>query len=192
MIQSEPDRKPPAASLPQNIGTSLLDFTLQTVTGGTQSLSSALAGKLGAVVVFWSGICSHCLRYDDYFNNFTALHPNIAFLAIASRQQESPEQVRGAIAERRLTFPILDDSKGQLANLWFTRQTPRAFLIGPDMKLLYRGAIDNFQFPGDEDYSAYLEPAIADMLAGRPITQAETASFGCAIQSVYYIMPKSL
>jgi hypothetical protein len=54
------------------------------------------------------------------------------------------------------------------------------------MRLEYRGAIDNFQFPGDPDYVAYLEPAISDLLAGRPISQPETASFGCAIQSVYY------
>ena len=56
----------------------------------------------------------------------------------------------------------------------------------------YRGAIDNFQFPWDPDYVAYLEPAISDLLAGRPIAQPDTASFGCAIQSVYYILPKPM
>ena len=58
--------------------------------------------------------------------------------------------------------------------------------------LLYRGAIDNFKFPEDSDYQAYLEPAIASFLAGQPIARQETASFGCAIQSVYYILPNPL
>jgi len=38
----------------------------------------------------------------------------------------------------------------------------------------------------------HLEPAIDDFLTGRPVERNETASFGCAIQSVYYILPKSL
>ena len=177
---------------PQQLGASLSDFTLQDINGVSRTLSTELAGKSGAVVVFWSGICSHCVRYDEYFNSFSTRHPNIAFLAIASRQHESAAQVRKAVFERKLTFTILDDPNGKLANIWFARQTPRSFLLDPHMTLLYRGAIDNFQFSGDEDYAAYLEPAISDFLAGRPVQQPETASFGCAIQSVYYIMPKSL
>jgi len=110
----------------------------------------------------------------------------VALLAVASRQQETPDELRRAALERKLAFPILIDPGGRLAREWFTEQTPRAFLIAADMRLQYRGAIDNFQFPGDPDYVAYLEPAISDLLAGRPISQPETASFGCAIQSVYY------
>jgi hypothetical protein len=64
------------------------------------------------------------------------------------------------------------------------------FLIADDLRLQYRGAIDNFQLPGDPDYVAYLEPAISDLLAGRPIAQPDTPSFGCAIQSVYYQLQK--
>ena len=79
-----------------------------------------------------------------------------------------------------------------MAAQWFTQQTPRAFLIGADQSLQYRGAIDNFRFPDDPDYVAYLEPAISDLLGGRPIAQPETPSFGCAIQSVYYQLQKIL
>jgi hypothetical protein len=58
--------------------------------------------------------------------------------------------------------------------------------------LLYRGAIDNFKYPGDPEYVAHLETAISEFLAGKPIRRAETSSFGCAIQSVYYTLPKHL
>src|SRR5437588_254792 len=54
------------------------------------------------------------------------------------------------------------------------------------------GAIDNFKYPMDSGYQAYLEPAITSFLASEPIARKETASFGCAIQSVYYILPKPL
>ena len=177
---------------PQEIGGEAPDFTLDDLEGRRISLSTELAAKKGGVLVFWSAVCSHCVRYDDYLNRFSDQHPDFCLLAIASRQQESREDLLKTVRERKLSFRILLDSGGILARSWFTQQTPRAFLIGPNRCLLYRGAIDNFQFPGDSDYAAYLEPAIADLLAGRPVSQPETASFGCAIKSVYYTLPRTL
>jgi peroxiredoxin len=176
----------------QRIGGPVGDFTLARVGGGQESLGQYLDGKRGAVVVFWSGICSHCARYDAYFNGFTALHPELNFLAVASRQNETAEMVAASIADRKLTFPLLHDPGGVVAARWFAQQTPRAFLIGPDRTLHYRGAIDNFRFPAEPEYLAYLEPAIRQFLAGEPIARAETASFGCDMRSVYYIIPKAL
>jgi thiol-disulfide isomerase/thioredoxin len=176
----------------QEIGGTVDDFGLQNVHGGEQSLSGLLAGKKGAVVLFWSGVCSHCVRYDGYLNGFSQRHPELAFVAIASRQGETPEQIRKTMDERSLLFPILFDPGSQLAERWFTQQTPRVFLLDGQRSLLYRGAIDNYKYPTDPEYVAYLEPAIDDFIAGRPVARAETASFGCAIRSVYYILPKNL
>ena len=174
----------------QEIGCEALDFSLGDLAGDLRSLRGELGGQKAAVVVFWSCVCSHCVRYDEYLNAFRECHPEIALLAVASRQQETPDELRRAARERKLAFPILIDPGGRTAKQWFTEQTPRVFLVAGDMRLQYRGAIDNFQFPGDPDYVAYLEPAISDLLAGRPIAQPDTASFGCAIQSVYYQLQK--
>ncbi len=174
----------------QEIGCEVLNFTLADLGGAARSLGGELSGHRAAVVVFWSCVCSHCLRYDEYLNTFRVRHPDIALLAVASRQQETADELRRAARERKLAFPILIDAGGVLAKQWFTEQTPRAFLIAGDMRLQYRGAIDNFQFAWDPDYVAYLEPAISDLLAGRPIAHPDTASFGCAIRSVYYQLQK--
>jgi len=176
----------------QAIGGEVPDFSLDDLGRTSRSLRGEMAGHRAAVVVFWSCVCSHCLRYDDYLKTFGERHSGITLLAVASRQQETPDDLRRAAAERKLPFPILIDPGGRLAREWHTEQTPRVFLIAGDMRLLYRGAIDNFQFAGDPDYVAYLEPAISDMMAGRPIAQPDTASFGCAIQSVYYQLQKIL
>ena len=174
----------------QAIGCEVPDFSLTDLEGVVRSLRGELASHKAAVVVFWSCVCSHCLRYDELLRTFRARHPEIALLAVASRQQETADELRRAAAERKLAFPILIDPGGRLARQWFTEQTPRVFLITGNLRLQYRGAIDNFQLPGDPDYTAYLEPAISDLLAGRPIAQPDTASFGCAIQSVYYQLQK--
>ena len=77
-------------------------------------------------------------------------------------------------------------------SLGATRSGVAALQVALKSRGLYRGAIDNFKFPEDNEYLAYLEPAIASFLAGQPIARAETASFGCAIQTVYYRLPKQL
>jgi len=168
------------------------DLTLSNVRGGSQSLGEFLRAKKGAVVIFWSCICSHCVRYDRYLSTFNETHPDLSLLAIASRKGETAQQIGDSTARRNLRFPILHDPDGSVASRWFTQQTPRAFLIDANRKLLYRGAIDNYKYPDDPNYVAYLEPAIKEFLAGQPLSRKDTASFGCAIQSVYYILPKQL
>jgi hypothetical protein len=177
----------------QKFGQALGDFTLQKVRTGTKlSLSQALAGKKGGVVVFWSGTCSHCVRYDSFFNSFEKRHPELSFIAVASRHGETLESIEAAVTERNLKFPLLYDPGGKIAAEWCTQQTPRAFLMDPERTLLYRGAIDNFKYPEDPEFVGYLEPAIDQFLKGEPIRRTETASYGCAIQSVYYILPRAL
>lgn len=176
----------------QFFGQPLPDFTLRNLAGAEFSLTAALEGKKGAVVIFWSSTCSHCVRYDQTFNAFAANHPDFAFFVLASRHGETPEAIRKAVKERGITFPLLHDPMGKVASLWYTQQTPRVFLLDNEGKLLYRGAVDNFKYPEDPEYIGYLEPAIDDYLAGRPVARTETASFGCAIQSVYYILPRTL
>ena len=176
----------------QEIGGLVDDFTLPGVNGGPVSLAALLEGKKGAVLVFWSGVCSHCIRYDGYLNGFAQSHPELALVAVASRAGETPEQIRKTMAERGILFRIVHDAGSQVARQWSTQQTPRAFLIDPDRVLFYRGAIDNFRYEGDPEYVTHLESAIADFLAGVPVRRADTPSFGCAIQSVYYTLPKHL
>ncbi len=174
----------------QQIGDVLEDFCLPRLGGGELSLRTALADRQAAVVVFWSGVCSHCTRYDRYLNDFDDHHGQVALLAVACRQGETADQLRAAAARRGLRFPILHDANRELAHRWQVSQTPRVFLLDPRQHLRYRGAIDNFKYPHDPAYQAYLEEALADLLAGRSITRSEAPSFGCAIESVYYQLPK--
>jgi|SRR5580704_5407369 peroxiredoxin len=176
----------------QEFGSSMPDFTLPAVRGGEVMLSALMEGKKGAVVVFWSGVCSHCVRYDTYFNQFETRQKDLALAVVASRHGETRDQIRQTMDERAIRFPILHDANGSIARQWATQTTPTSFLLGTGRTLSYRGAIDNFKYPEDPEYVAWLDPAIADFLAGRPIARRETPGFGCAIQSVYYILPRHL
>jgi len=181
------------AKMKQEFGQPVPDFSLPLLNSNdNRRLGDYIAAKKGAVIVFWSSVCTHCLRYDSYFNSFTQSHPQLGFVAIASRVGETSEQIRGSVRQRRLQFPILVDQGAYVARQWHSQQTPRCYLINTDRQLLYRGAVDNFRLPTEREYVAYLEPAIKSFVAGEPISKAEAASFGCAIESVYYELPKHL
>jgi peroxiredoxin len=174
----------------QRIGDIMPDFTLPLLDGGSLSLQAFLAGRKAAVVVFWSGICSHCRRYDDYCDRLSGRDPAVGLLAVASRQHEAVPMLRATVAERGLRFPMVHDAEQAVANAWLVQQTPRVFLLDADRRLIYRGAIDNFKYPGDPDYVGYLNAAIAAILAGKMPPRADTPSFGCPVRSVYYTLPK--
>lgn len=166
------------------------DFTLESTAGDSVGLSGSLAGRRAAVVAFWSGVCSHCQRYDDYLNEFAGRHPEVALLVVACREEEDRKSVARTAAERGLRFPILVDAERAVAHLWQVHQTPRVFLVTPELEVAYRGAIDNFTYPEDPAHLPYLETAIDEYLAGGPLSRTETASFGCPTESVYYQLPK--
>ena len=164
----------------------LPDFRLPRAGGGAQALSPTVAGATAAVVVFWSSVCSHCRRYDAYLNGFQERYPKVPLLVVAARQGETLEGLRRTVEERALRFPLLHDGTLSVARQWAVRQTPRAFLLGPDRRCLYRGAIDNFTYREDPTHQAYLEQAVEAVLAGRPVPRAQTPGFGCPVASVYY------
>jgi peroxiredoxin len=176
----------------QKMGETLPAFSLPCLQGGTAGLRSTLSGKRGAVIVIWSSTCSHCIRYDKYFKGFEEGHPDLGLLVVSSRRGETLESVTKAAARRDLTFRLVHDPEGGVAKQWFTQQTPRAFLLDANGALLYRGAIDNYKYQDDPEYIPYLEPAISQFLNNESISRPETASYGCAIQSVYYTLPKAL
>jgi hypothetical protein len=156
------------------------------------SLDAALTGRRGAIVVFWSSVCTHCIRYDAYFNQFEVSHPELAFYGVATRFSETLDEVRRAIADRRLRFPLYHSPDGAAAVAYLAQQTPRVYLLDARRTLMYRGAVDNFKYPEDPEYQPYLEQAIASFLGGEAIERPETGSFGCAVRSVYYSLPRMI
>jgi peroxiredoxin len=174
----------------QRIGGVMPDFSLPLLDGGHLSLQSFLAGQKAAVVLFWSGICSHCRRYDDYCNWLSERYPGVGLVAVASRQHESVEMLRATVAERGLRFPMVHDADRTVAHACLVRQTPRVLLLDPQRRLIYRGVIDNFKYQQDPEFVPYLDAAIDALLAGKTLPRAATPSFGCPIESVYYTMRK--
>src|SRR5215471_12159788 len=103
----------------QEFGQVVAEFALPLLNGSSmRTLHDFMKDKQGVVVVFWSAVCTHCRRYDNYFNSFSELHPDLGLVAIASRYGETAEEIRDAVRQRRLLFPILLDEGGETARRW--------------------------------------------------------------------------
>lgn len=80
------------------------------------------------------------------------------------------------------TMPYLLDEESALANAFGAKTTPHVFLFDKNMKLVYRGAIDDNVKSAREVKEKYLEDAITAMSAGKTIKVNETKPMGCSIK----------
>jgi len=80
---------------------------------------------------------------------------------------------------------VLMDSDGKLGHLYGAKTTPEMYVIDPNGKLIYEGAIDDRPTPDPGDIKGadnYLNDALTEALAGKPITHSYTRSYGCSVK----------
>jgi peroxiredoxin len=81
--------------------------------------------------------------------------------------------------------PILIDGDGAVGRAYGARTTPHMYVVDTKGMLVYRGAIDNAQDgdpPGGEKFVNYVDVALGEIAAGKPVTTAETKSYGCSVK----------
>jgi peroxiredoxin len=80
---------------------------------------------------------------------------------------------------------VLMDPKGDLGHLFGAKTTPHMFVIDPSGKVIYAGAIDDKPTTDQEDIVGaknYLNAALGEALAGKPVTTASTQPYGCSVK----------
>ena len=80
---------------------------------------------------------------------------------------------------------LLDDNAGVVGRQYGAKTTPHMFIISPDQKIVYQGAIDDTPSTdaGDIPKSKnYVSQALDEALAGKAITAANTRSYGCSVK----------
>jgi len=79
---------------------------------------------------------------------------------------------------------ILDPS-GTIGRLYSAKTTPDVFVIDPQGKLVYEGAIDDQPTPDPaslKDAKNYVSAALEASMAGRPVETPVTRSYGCSVK----------
>ncbi len=80
---------------------------------------------------------------------------------------------------------VLMDPAGTLGRLYDAKTTPHMYIIDPKGTLIYQGAIDDRPTSDQKDLQGaknYVETALAESMAGKPVTEAATRPYGCSVK----------
>ncbi len=168
------------------IGSPAPQFTLTTLDGRAFSLSEAARGHKAVVVMFIATKCPYSNAYNDRMRDMAAAYEKqgILFAGINSNKTEPAEEVIDHAKKHGFAFPLMKDPDNKVADLYDARHTPEIFVVDPEGKLRYHGRIDENYEDATKVASPDLKNALDALLAGRPVTKAETKAFGCSIKRV--------
>ena len=76
------------------------------------------------------------------------------------------------------------DENSAVANAFFARTTPHVYLFDSNLKLVYKGAIDDNVDDSKKVKESYLKDAIKNLASGKKIKPEETKPVGCSIKRV--------
>jgi peroxiredoxin len=160
-------------------GTSAPDFTLSDLDNHLHSLAD-YAGQV-IILNFWSAECPWSSRADEKIMNLLPMWgDSVSYLPIASNVNEGRELIRNQAQTRNLAKLLLDVDH-QAADLYGAITTPHIFVIDPEGKLRYQGALDDVTFRQREPSINYLEMAVEAIRSGIKPEPAITSAYGCTI-----------
>jgi peroxiredoxin len=175
------------------VGQAAPDFTLKDLDGKPVKLSDH-KGKL--VVLEWFNPDCPFVKAAHTKGSLVATakkhtDKGVVWLAVNSgapgKQGAGAERNREAKKGFNLAHPILLDEDGKVGKAYGASNTPHLFVIDKQGRLVYRGAIDNS--PDGEGGSPqggrlinYVDAALEDVAAGRPVKTPETKPYGCSVK----------
>jgi peroxiredoxin len=175
------------------IGGKAPDFSLPDTHGKTVTLSQ-YKGKY--VVLEWTNPdCPIVHKHYDsgnmqkLQNEFTA--KGVVWLSIDSsapgKDGNYPPAQLEQIMKGRNAAPtdILLDQSGSVGHQYGAKTTPNMFIINPAGDLIYQGAIDSIPSADQADIANatnYVQAALDEAMAGKPVTTASTHPYGCGVK----------
>ncbi len=173
------------------VGDNVADFNLKNVDGKNVSLAG-LKNNQGAIVIF---TCNHCPFSVAYEDRIIALHRKYeskGFPVVAINPndpdkvpEDSYSNMKQRAKEKNFTFPYLNDATQEIARAFGAARTPHVFFLtrdGNTYKVAYIGAIDNNTDDPQAATQKYVETAVDELLAGKPVTTSFTKAIGCTIK----------
>ncbi len=110
------------------------DFTLQTLDGEEVSLSD-YRGKL-VMLNFWATWCPPCNAEMPDLQHYYEQHQDEDFIILGINYEGSPEEVGDFVKKYDVTFPILLDSDGRIAQLFGVQGLPTSFFVDKEGNVL--------------------------------------------------------
>jgi len=116
---------------------------------------------------------------------------DVVWLSVSSTAKDAgdykaPGELAGWLqAKGASPSATLMDDDGKVGRSYGARTTPHMYVVDPAGKLIYAGAIDSKPSANPADIKTatnYINQALGEALAGKPVSQASTQPYGCSIK----------
>jgi len=184
---------PSVASERAEVGKPAPDFALKDLDGKEVRLSS-FKGK--TVVLEWFNPGCPFVKNSHTkgsLKDAAARHTKAGVVWLAVNSGAAGKQGAGVEANRAgaktfaMEHPILLDETGKVGKTYGATNTPHIMVVDDKGTLVYRGAVDNSpdgegESPTGGKLVSYVDTAIADVGAGRPIANSDNKAYGCSVK----------
>ncbi|MEE2772438.1 MAG: thioredoxin family protein [Bacteroidota bacterium] len=172
------------------LGTQAPDFKLMDVRTGHLLGLKDVRGEKGTLIMF---ICNHCPFVKHVSDELVRLANDYRPLGFGSAAimsndvvnypDDAPEKMQEVAMKHQYSFPYLYDGTQQIAKAYHAACTPDFFLFDEDLKLIYRGQLDDSR-PGNGIHPSGrdLREAMDAVLNNRPVSANQKPSIGCNIK----------
>jgi peroxiredoxin len=175
------------------VGTNAPDFSVTDSKGKTQSVSQ-YKGKYVVLEWFNPG-CPFVKKHYDGGNmqklqeEFTG--KGIIWLTVDSsapgkQGHLTADQATALMAEwKTKQTALVLDADGTAGQTYGAKNTPHMFVINPEGKIVYEGAIDSRNSANAADIPSstnYVKVALEESLGGKPVSNANTKPYGCSVK----------
>lgn len=162
--------------------------------GNVHTLSS-LKKDMGLVVIFSCNTCPFVVgneNFEGWERQYNALHAlatekTVGLVLVNSNEakrvgDDSMDLMKRRAEEMGYTMPYLMDENSALADAMEAKTTPHVFVFDRDMKLVYKGSIDNSWDSKRTEDLHYLNDVLKNLSDGTKIRENSTPPRGCSIK----------
>ncbi|MCO8121886.1 redoxin domain-containing protein [Stieleria sp. TO1_6] len=114
----------------------------------------------------------------------SAAAAGVQVIGVMSNRHDSLLDIQSFAHRQQLSFPILKDAGGRLADDLAAERTPEVFVFDSERRLQYRGRIDDqygIGYVRDEPRRRDLRTALDELQSGKPVSVPKTEAVGCII-----------
>jgi peroxiredoxin len=175
------------------VGTTAPNFSLTDSKGKTQTVSQ-YKGKY--VVLEWFNPDCPFVKKHYGSGNMQKLQEEftdkgVVWLSIDSSAPGLEGHLTAEQANAKMTewktkqTALVLDPDGKAGRSYGAKNTPHMFVINPEGKIIYEGAIDSKATPNPSDIASstnYVKVALEESLAGKTVSNANTKPYGCSVK----------
>jgi peroxiredoxin len=167
------------------------DFTLADTQGKEHTLSDYLKDGKTVVLEWFNPDCPFIVKHHQKHKTMNesfakVMDHDVVWLAINSgaegKQGHGLERNRKAVKDFEMPFPLLLDPTGTVGMQYGAKTTPHMYIITPEGKVVYNGAIDDDRSPTELGKTNYVLQALHQLMKGEKVGEAETKPYGCSVK----------